>query len=531
MALSTTAALVRVHYQSTWNQITRGAGFGGRVVTAFMLAIVAAILVLPAVAALRIGLAMGGELARGGDPDVLQNWNALQVTFTVGFAILGSFRFRPAFPFARFGRYPLTPFQLLIADFPAGIFEVFPLLAITAVASMNLGLAMHMPAFAPLVLLLTLAGVVALLSLMIVLSALWAALARHRVLLFAVIILGVAGAFAGGTRALRTVVKRWLPEIAEQFPIGHGFTGLLALRAGAVGEGVTGLAVATAGSALLLLLAAYVHRNRLVADADVPGSRTLTEAQVRFNTPAATIGRLFLRQLLGARAVHAQLILPLLYTAPIALVTSMLRSATAEGRVLPEILVDLVARGDGMLWYALVPMLGIGMNPQIWMNQFGWDRGGMRTLLLLPLDSRDLLLGKLRGLLGFSAIQTLIGILPLFLIRMPSLREVVIGVTSGGVALIVTTAVGHAVSFRFPRGIDGTAGLQIPLHLAWISPVTLGVIVGGLLGVHAIGDLIAPQGGLAALILTLTAAILAYFALLPRIAWLLRENRERLLAM
>lgn len=96
---------------------------------------------------------------------------------------------------------------------------------------------------------------------------------------------------------------------------------------------------------------------------------------------------------------------------------------------------------------------------------------------------------------------------------------------------VVTSALGHVLSFRFPRGIDGAAGIQVPLHLGWISPVTLIVIAMVLTGIYAIGDLIAPSGGLFALVLSLASAILAYRALLPRLATLLRENRERLLAM
>ena len=531
MALSAAAALVKAHYQSTWNQIARGAGLGGKVVTGVMLAIVAVILLLPGAFAVRLGLGMGADLASSADADMLRTWNALQSTFTVGFALLGSFRFKPAFPFSRFGRYPLTPFQLLVAELPASLFEVFPLLGVSATVLMNAGLAIRMPAAAPLVLLLALDGVVALLSIMFIASALWAAISRHRTLMLLLAGVSAAAAFAFGLRGLRLVLKQWLPAFAQEIPIARGYAGLLALRSGETGAGISGIAVATAASALLLVLAARVHRDRLMKEVEGPGWRVGSDAPLRFGTPSSAIGGLFLRQLLRSTAVRAQLVLPLLFTAPVALVTSLSHTAIAEGKVLPENLVAMIGRANAVPWFALVPILAVAMNPQIWMNQFGWDRGGVRTLLLLPLDPRHLLSGKLRGLLGFTAVQTAIGVLPLFTVRMPSVREVVIGLTVGGVALIVTTALGHVLSFRFPRGIDGTAGLQVPLHLGWISPVTLIVIAMGLTGIYAIGDLIAPRGGLFALVLSLAGAILAYRALLPRLATLLRENRERLLAM
>jgi len=530
VALSAPAALVRAHYRSTWNQIVRGAGFGGKAATGAMLVLAALLVLLPGALAVRLGLTMGTELATTADADVLQNWNGLMATFIFGFALLGSFRFKPAFPFNRFGHYPLTPLQLLIADLPASLFEAFPLLGVSATILMNIGLAVRMPEMTPLIFLLVIDGVVTLLSIMFLGSAVLAAISRRPILMVVFAIITAGACFTFGLSGLRIVLGHWLPGLVRITPIAYGYAGLLAFRSGDIGKGLIGIAIATSAGVLLFLLAAPVHARRLMAERNSDGWAAGRDAPLRLGTPSSSIGNLFLRQLLRSTAVRAQLFLPLLYTAPLALVTALTRRTLAEGKPLPDNLLGLIHRADAA-WFAFLPILAVAMNPQIWMNQFGWDRRGMRTLLLLPIDPRDLLAGKLRGLLGFTAVQTVIGVLPLLTVRMPSLQEGIIALTAGGVALIVTTSVGHVVSVRFPRGIDGSAGVQIPLYLAWISPVMLVVTAMGLLGLYAIGNVIAEGGGLVALVVALAGAILAYRLILPRLAALLYANRERLLAM
>ncbi len=531
MALSAPAALIRAHYQSAWNRIIRDAGFGGKVATWVMLTMVAVIVFLPCLFAVRLGLDLGGELAASGDAGVLRNWNGLQATFTVAFAVLGSFRLTPAFSFARFGRYPLTPLQLLLADLPASLFEVFPLLGAAATIFTNVGLAMRMPRSSPFVMLLALNGVVTLASLMFIISAFRAAVSRRRALLTVIGIATVAAALGFGLPGLRIVLKDWLPAFAQSIPGARGYAGLLAFRAGQVTEGLAGICIATGASALLVLVAAQLHRRRLMSEAEGSGRRAGAETLLRFGTPSSAVGRIFFRQLLASRAVRSQIFLPLFFTAPVALVTAMSRDAIADGKPLPDNIVSMLSRAELVPWYAIVPLLAVAMNPQIWMNQFGWDRGGLRTMLLLPLEPRDLFIGKLRGLLAFTAMQTAIGVVPLFWVRWLGPRELVVAVAAGSVALIVSTAVGHVVSIRFPRGVDGTAGVQIPLHLSWISPVTLLATGAELAGVYAICELIVKGAGLVGLCLSLTAALAAYFAILPRLAALLRANRERLIAM
>ncbi len=526
MALNEPVALVLAHYRSTWNQIARDAGLGGKVVTVVMLVIVGLVMILPGLMAVNLGFSMGGELAQPADAGVLRNWNLLQVTFTLGFALLGSFRFKPAFPFTRFGRYPITPLQLLLADLPASLFEVFPLLGAGATVCLSIGLSLRMPRLSLLILLLMFDGVVAMLATMIIVAALWASLARHRRVAIAFVASMVVASYAHGLHGL----KESLLALAQAMPISRGFAGVVALRSGRVSAGLGGIAIATVSAIALFAAAAQIHGRRLMAEVESDGSRSGSERMLDFSSPASGIGRLFLRQLLGG-AVRVQLFLPLLFTGPVAMITAFIHGGRAAGKTMPEDLVRLVARGDTVMWFAIVPVLAVAMNPQIWMNQFGWDRGGLRTMLLLPLEPRDLLAGKLRGLIAFTAIQTTIAVLPLFAMRRPALGEVMIGLASGGLALIVTTAVGHLLSIRFPRRIDGVAGLQIPLHLSWISPVLLLVTITGLIGVHALGELVAKGAGAIALILTLAAAVAVYIAILPELGKALRANRDHLLAM
>jgi hypothetical protein len=531
VALSATAALVRVHFQSVWNEIARSAGLAGKVATYAMIAVAGGVLLGPGLFAVRLGLDLGSELAQSGDPGVLRNWNGLIATFTFFFAILGAFRFKPAFPFTKFGRYPLTPLQLLAADLPASVLEVFPLLGAVASAFMNAGLAIRMPSMAPLIVLLTLDGVVTLLSLMILFSALFSAIARRKALLLVGGAMSIGASFWLGGQGLKLALREWLPTVVQQLPIAYGYRGVMAIRAGQRMQGIAGLAVATLAAAMAFGIAAWVHRRRVLEEFKGSDWNPRTDSPLRFSSCSSAIGLMFFRQLMRSTAVRAQIVLPLIFTALVALLEALLRKAAASGNVLPEPLLSLALRVRDLPLYAIVPVLAVAMNPQIWMNQFGWDRGGVKTILILPMDGRDVLWGKLRGLTAFTIVQTLVGILPLFAVRPPSVREIVIGVAVGGVTLIVTTSVGHFVSCRFPRGIDGAAGLQIPLHLAWVSPVTIGSTVLAMIGMLALGDLLAAWAGLSALVILLIVAMLGYRAILPRFVVLMRENRERLLSM
>ncbi|MFA6955643.1 MAG: hypothetical protein WC538_07215 [Thermoanaerobaculia bacterium] len=531
MALSVPAALVSAQYRASWNRILRTAGVGGEVATWITLGLVVVVLFFPGLVLTRIGLDLGAELATSGDTGVLDSWNGLIAVFTLGFAILGGFRSRPSFPSSRFGRYPLRSVDLLIAELPAGLFEVFPLLATGGLAAMNLGLAVRMPRQAPIIALLALLSIATMLGTMFIASAFYALVARSRLVLAGLIAASAIAAFAGGLRGVQTAVKEWLPALVDDLPIARGYEGLVLLRAGDVLTGAKWIAVATLSTALLLAIAATLQRMRLAAELepDTP-SRRLT-ASIPIDGGSRSMSTLFLIQLLSSRAVLALILIPLLYSVPIAVTASMGRAALAEGTILPPPILMFVGVAEKAPLFAIFPLIAIALNAQIWMNQFGWDRKSFRTFLLLPLEPREILTGRLRGLLLFTSIQTLLAVSPLLAVRMPGLREIVAAVAAGGVALIVTTGVGHVLSILHPRAVDDDASAHIPLHLSWISPITLLGTVAELAGVWFMAESVWKGTGVVALVLSLAAAISGYRLLLPRFSALLLRERERLLSM
>jgi len=531
VALSVPAALVGAQYRAAWNRILRTAGLGGEVATWITLALVGVVLFFPGLVMTRIGLDLGAELAASGDTGVLGSWNGLIAVFVLGFALLGAFRSRPSFPASRFGRYPLRSVDLLIAEVPAGLFEVFPLLATGGLVAMNLGLAIRMPRQAPIIVLLALLAIATMLATMFIASAVYALFARSRLVLAGLIAAGAIGALSGGVRGARTVVKELLPALVDYLPIARGYEGLVLLRAGDALAGAKRISAAALFTMLLLSIAAVMQRRRLAAEfePDTP-SRRLT-ASIPVGGRSRATATLFLIQLLSSRAVLALILIPLLYTVPIAVVASMGRAALAEGTILPPPIFMFVRLAGQAPLFAIIPLVAIALNAQIWMNQFGWDRGGLRTFFLLPLEPREILTGKLRGLLLFTTIQTLIAVAPLFAIRMPGLREGVSAVAAGGVAFLVTTAVGHVVSILHPRAVDDDSSAHVPLHLSWISPVTLLGAVAELAGVWFVAESVWKGAGVVGLVLSLGAAISAYRLLLPRFSGLLLKERERLLSM
>ncbi len=521
MAVSAARALLAAQMQSSWNRLRHESGLAGHVAAAVAagVALIPAVL-LPGLFMWRVGASLGGELARGGAAEALGYWNATQAVFTLLFALLGSLRFEPALSLAHFGRFPLTSRDLALAELPAAVLEVFPLLGLAGIVAANAGLASRMPALIPVIALLAFVNVAGMLALLV------AAASVRRLLMGrtgTAIAAGacLAAAFAAAARngwgeTLRATWPRFL-EAASALPGAFGYAGLVALRGGQPGRAAAGLGIAVGGTVVLLLLSAALHQRALVRGAWARERRAKEPPPRPYRGPAGEVAALFFGQLARSRSVFTALLVPLLMTGTCALLVREIESPPG--------------------WIARAPLLavalylGVAVTGQIWMNQFGWDRVAIRTLLALPIAPRDILLGKLVGLLGLTLLGWTISATGLLAVYRPSALEVVGGLAAAGTALVVASAVGQFVSLLAPRAVPPGGMAQAPLHLSWIPGALMLALVPLLAGFWAVGAAVGTWFAPVSVLVALVGAVALWRAVLPQAERAFLASREKLLSM
>ncbi len=533
MALSAVGALLAAQRRSFWNRLQRESALGGRTALVVSLALVALVLALPGLFAFRLGRELGEELRASADAVALARWNGFQAVFTVGFALLGSLRWKPVFDLERLGHHPLSAFDLLLAEIPAGLFEVFPLLGAGGIVLSYLGLASVMPEHwlaLPLLVVQELAGLLALLFFAAAARRLLLRLLARRAALALCLAGGIAVGVVGvGVGWLPHASATLLPGLVELLPGSLGCRGLLALRQGGVAAGGLALGLSSAMSAGALLVAALAQRGERSPRPDGP-SRSRREAPpLRFRSPLGAVAALHLRQLLDSRSGRLHLALPALLSALLTGVVLLLRSAQETGGPLPPELAAALAH----IASAPVPAWSLEavvvLGSELWMNQFGWDRGGARVLLQLPIADRDLLRGKLLGLARFQGMQALLALPPLLCLFPLTLQASLHAVAAGSIAFLVLATAGQLFSLRFPRGIERQGAAHLPLHLSWVPSLLSAAVVTVLLGVVETARLVADWAPPLALVVLGLFAAAGYRRALPVLSRELEAQRERLL--
>lgn len=530
MALRAARALVRAQARNTWNRVARESGAAGPVTSALLMVFVALILLIPSSLVLLAGRGVGAQLTVDPDRTALLRWNAFQAMFTLGFALCGSLRHRPSFRFRDVGWLPVPPAQMLAAEVPSALFEVFPILAIAGIVFSNLGFAIVRPDLAPWLVVMSLQGMAAMVAVVLLAASLRRLVIKRRAWIVPVVLIAagyMAWFMAGG---LRPLVRGWGAAIVRWLPGSQGYEGILEIAGGATGAGVTRIALALGATGVLVWVAAASMQREMAAEAARLRWRS-AETVRSFRSPAVAIAWLFFKQLLDAKISRIALFTPLLLTVCMAVPVWAVRQAVAQDRVIPDDLVALTGRLEAIPMLAAFLFLIVTVNAQIWMNQFGWDGSGVRTLLLQPIDMRDTLLGKTLGLFGFAALQALIGVLPVLWAFPPTAAQVVVVVTGAGSAMIASMAFGHLVSARFPRRVTADSTQGLPLFLSWIPFASL-VLTGGVVAiVHAIAGEVAPGSEPVALTLLLVLVAGAYYLVLPGIGRQVATEKERLLQM
>jgi hypothetical protein len=382
---------------------------------------------------------------------------------------------------------------------------------------------------APLIVLLTAANIAGMLALMILLASAWRSLGRWRGAIAVAGIAGILMLFRHGARDFVAMLDTVVPALVEYNPGSYGWRALGAMIDGRVREGVASMAIFLAGTFALIATAAFAHDRAMTRGAWTSSTVRRERPPRRFRGPAIEVAAFFLRQLMASRVGRLQLILPLLFVGPALFIFRAIDFSTAPDT--PPMMATIGRTIAHLPFIALALFIAVMMNAQIWMNQFGWDRGSIRALMQLPIEPREILNGKALGLLAFTVAQWIVSLTVILPFYQPSPRELFGGLAASGIAFVITTVIGQFASLHAPRAVPRGGTATLPLYLSWIPSVAMFALVAVLAGIWAIGSAVAAWFAPISLWITLAVVLLAWRAVLPNGQRFFVANREKLLAL
>ena len=458
--------------------------------------------------------------------DFLFQWNGLQNFLLVGFGSAAAFWYRVTFRFVDVGRLPIPPWSLFVAEIPATLTEGFPLLALAGVLGSNVALLVRGDVAAylvPGVVLLEIIFLVSVVYLAVSLLRRWQRLGRrYRYLLVGLSGLGVAATGFDPLRSLVALWVRWSPIslIYESLFFSHDFrareSGFALLGVGLVLFGFWGVT--------------RLHYSGLLAEMSSSVVQDRKE-RARDRGLIGSIQTVFERQLLDSDFGRLAQWMPLLFSAPIAWAVWTVNRAFANGEVVPKELQGLLSQMDDVPLLALLWILILVTDSAIWMNQFGWERRGVRTLLMLPISAVDLLRGHGLGVVWFVLKQLIIGTIPLLFVVQPSVGEWGASILGFGTVLLVVLVVGHYCSLTYPRSMARKGSASVPLFLSLISMLAVGLSCSFVIPILGVGNRLG--WWLPCLFLAASCSVAAwlYWRILVLLALELIRERERLLRL
>jgi len=423
--------------------------------------------------------------------------------------------------------FPLRTSTLYGAELVAGFGDLLPLALGSATAGLLVGLGLRVPATLPLVPLVWLETVLTLLAVQLLIEGLAGALVRR--LRWALIALGVlvwlGSTLLGGRVPAKSastrsapistaqaerlrVIGRQVGAAVDLLPATASVRSLLLARQGRWGAALGIHAYPLGVLALLLLLGARLMRREAEAERR-PEPNTRTQRLWSFKHPAEGIGRLHLQTIMRSHLGRFAFLMPLM---TLVLIKGPFSQVTAHA-----------------LWtvpaaFAYLSLVGNNFT----FNQFGLDRHGVKALLLLPVASRDLLLGKLLGMAAHQGLQALLlaGLLGLVGQARPYL--LLAGILLMACIFLGQTAVGHWTSAWAPRPMvmDSLKNNNMPFTMGLLSIATSGLWTSLYGGLYALTAWLAPGWLLPVLALAFALSLVAHLAILPHAAAFLDRRRE-----
>jgi hypothetical protein len=519
-------ALLAAHLQSSWNRSARELGRQGALVMSLLVGLLGLLGAGPLFLGMGgLGWLMGSRLDSPFAPALLGGVFAL-IGIGGGLfgGVLGGAR---QLNWEAYRGYPLKLRTLYFAELVAGIADPLPLILAVGLTGFLAGVAVGAPAAIPLLPFVMLETLGTLLALQLLVGGLAAALVKR--LRLALTLLAVL-VWVGSTLATSQLSRRPVPRATTSHLVDQQaqvevlarrsaqVLALLPSHASALSlvrarEGHWNSALGLHAFPLVLLALLMVLGARLVArESRAEGTVQSARGPDRlwtFQGPVEGIARLHFRTLMASQLGRFAFLMPVMTLV-------LLKGPFAQ------------FRGQA-LW--AVPMAFaylslVGNN--VVLNQFGFDRHGIKVLLLLPVTATDLLKGKLLGMALHQGLQALllIGLLAAFEGAGPA--PLMAGALMLGCVFLAQSAVGQWTSLWAPRPMtmDSLKNSNMPFAVGMLSLATSGLWTGIFGGLYALLAWLAPGWLVPAMALAFTLTLGAHFALLPTVAAFLDRRRE-----
>lgn len=511
-------ALLAAHLQTAWNRSAREMGRQG----AWVAGLVAAITGLLAVGPLFLGMgALGWVLGSRLDQPLAPALLGACLTFIAlggGFfgGVAGGAR---QLTWETYRGFPLKLRTLYAAELVAGLGDPLPLVLGLGLLGFLAGVGVGSPLALPLVPVVFLETLLLLLALQLLVGGLAEALVKRlRLALTLLAVLAWVGSTLATARLPQSLhVDRRAPleamvqkatKVLAALPTHASALSLARARDGRWG-GALGLhAYPLAALALLMVLGA-----RLVArESRVEGKVQASGGAGRlwsFRHPVEGIGRLHFRTLLASHLGKFAFLMPLMTLV-------LLKGPFAQVRGQSHWAVPIA--------FAYLSLVG----NNVVLNQFGLDRHGIKTLLLLPVSARDLLLGKLLGLALHQGLQALLLALLLAVFDGARPASLAAGTLMLGCVFLAQGAVGQWTSLWAPRpmAMDSLKNSNMPFAVGMLGLAASGLWMGLFGGLYALTAWLAPAWLVPVLALAFLLTLAAHLALLPLAAACLEQRRE-----
>ena len=527
-------AVLSAHFQATWNRSAREMGKSGRWVLVLGLGALILLAVLPLAGVCAAG---GFALGRGFD-----HWSApliLGGVLAFGAALVGVISGilggTKALQWESYRIYPLSLRQIFTAELVAGIGDPMPTLAGFGALFMCLGLSAAHPSLLPLALLLWLQAVLWMLLIQHLVGSLAAALMKR--LKLALVLFGMVFwmlsvmtsmlpkslAPQRGQQLQTTFTPERLAQIKQAgrvalallqaLPSTHAAMGLAAALRGAWGVALLHQVAPLAMLFFaLVLVARQMEREADPQSLELRASSKTAEKLWTFRSPAAGIARLHWKNLMGSQIGRFGLLMPVM---TMVLLKGPFTHIGKQG---------LWALPGAFGYLALT-------GSQIQYNQFGLDGHGVKSLLLLPIRSRDILLGKLGGMAMYQGLQTSLLILLFALFLRPAPLEILAALCLGGCFFFVQMGLGHWTSCWLPRAMPRSSlksgSMPVPVVLIGMGVGLLNFLLFG--GTFVLCSWKAPGLLLPVMAALMGLCALIYRHLLPGFEAYFDQRREKLL--